>query len=111
MIDKNDKDFKQKYEQALVRVGLGMYIIDQLFKQHGTPHANTQILEDKDSCNRAWAAILANGLDMSVDKVVTDATATYLKFPPSFLNTTSIQQEIQKLVHQMSRTGALPRFY
>lgn len=106
----DDKDFTAKYQLALVRVGLGIHIIEQVFIQHGAPTPYTQILEDKSSCIRAWAAVLANGLDMSIDTVVDDALKTYKNFHMSFLNSRDTQVTMQSMIRNMSRAGAIPRF-
>lgn len=105
----NEKDFEQKYDAAMVRVGLGMYIIDQIFKQHGKPHANTRVLEDKESCVRAWASVLADGLEIPVDGVIVDAKEKYSKFTAVFINSANTQRSIQVLVQQLAIIGALPR--
>lgn len=104
-VDKsNEKEFKQNHQQALIRVGLGIYIINELQKQ--------EVIEDhnKEYHIRMWAKVLADGIDVPVASVVVDATALYKAFPNSFLSSTRTQQLMHALMPLMTEVGALPRY-
>jgi len=102
-MSKDEKAFNAKYQQALVKVGLGIHIITQLTNQGVIEEHN------KDYHIKMWADVLAAGVDLTVESVITDATATYNDFPPSFLHSPSINQLINELMPLMAEAGALPR--
>ncbi len=102
-MNKDTDDFKDNYKRALFRIGLGIHVIKQLTAQGVIEPHNT------DYHIKMWAKVLADGVDMQVDTVITDATKTCNSFSPSYLAETNTQRMIAILMPLMAEAGALPR--
>jgi len=94
--------FQTQYNQALIKVGLGIFIIRKVGEKEGLSNDDIEMYIER------WAKVLAQGIGLPLTSVIADGKKTCDNFPASFVNTTEFNNMLEELGPSLLKAGAVP---
>jgi len=94
--------FQKQYQQALVKVGLGIFVIRKVGEKEGMSDDDIEMYIER------WASILARGVGLPITSVIVDGKKTCDNFPASFVNAPEFNTLLEELGPSLLKAGAIP---